>query len=121
MLDVLHRALAKELHRAGRPPGLTSAWRVSPTSTRSSASTRHPLGELPLKPRSPHVDSIRTLFAQVPEARARGYKSRFSFNVAGGRCEACSGAGVKTIEMQFLSDVEVPCDVCEDAASTRRH
>ncbi|MCB9679881.1 MAG: excinuclease ABC subunit UvrA [Alphaproteobacteria bacterium] len=59
------------------------------------------------------MDLLRDLFAQTEEARARGYtKSRFSFNVKGGRCEDCEGAGVKTIEMQFLPDVEVPCETC---------
>ena len=57
---------------------------------------------------------IRSLFARLPESKARGYKpGRFSFNVAGGRCEECQGAGVKTIEMQFLADVQVPCESCE--------
>ena len=57
---------------------------------------------------------IRMLFTQLPESKARGYKlGRFSFNVKGGRCEECQGAGVKTIEMNFLPDVHVPCEVCK--------
>ncbi|MEZ7853065.1 MAG: excinuclease ABC subunit UvrA [SAR324 cluster bacterium] len=59
------------------------------------------------------LDPIRDLFSLMPEAKARGYKKgRFSFNVKGGRCEDCQGAGLKTIEMQFLSDVQIPCDTC---------
>ena len=59
-------------------------------------------------------DMIRDVFAQTPDAKARGYKpNRFSFNVKGGRCEACSGDGIIKIEMHFLSDVYVPCEVCK--------
>src|SRR3989338_4550225 len=59
-------------------------------------------------------DHIRDIFSETIEARARGYKKgRFSFNVKGGRCEKCQGAGLIKIEMQFLSDVYVTCDVCE--------
>ena len=59
------------------------------------------------------LDPIRDLFSLMPEAKARGYKKgRFSFNVKGGRCEDCQGAGLKTIEMQFLSNVQIPCDTC---------
>jgi excinuclease ABC subunit A len=66
-------------------------------------------------------DMIRELFAQTPDAKIRGYKNgRFSFNVKGGRCEACRGDGIIKIEMHFLPDVYVPCEVCKDRRKMQR-
>ncbi len=117
MAEVLYRALARDLYGSRDEPGEHDRSRAWPRSTRSSRSTRaRSAGRLaPIRPRT-RVSSgpIRELFAGVPEARLRGYKpGRFSFNVKGGRCENCKGDGIIKIEMQFLPDVYVPCEVCK--------
>ena len=90
--------------------------RACSTSTRSSPSTRAPLGARRRSNPATYTgvfNEIRNLFTQLPEAKIRGYKpGRFSFNVVGGRCETCKGAGLRTLEMNFLPDVHVPCEDC---------
>jgi excinuclease ABC subunit A len=117
MMDILHRALAMELHDAGTDPGKHDSIDGIEHIDKVVRIDQAPIGRTPRSNPATYTgiwDEIRNLFSQVSESRTRGYtKSRFSFNVTGGRCEACTGAGVKTIAMQFLSDVEVPCDVCQ--------
>ncbi|HZM01346.1 MAG TPA: excinuclease ABC subunit UvrA, partial [Planctomycetota bacterium] len=113
---VLKRALAKTLHGAEERPGehreLTGVEHIDKVVEIDQL----PIGRTPRSNPATYtgaMDLIREVFAGTPEARVRGYaRGRFSFNVAGGRCEECQGAGVNTIEMQFLPDVEVSCERC---------
>ena len=97
-----------------RPSTASRAWSIS---TRLIAIDQSPIGRTPRSNPATYIkvfDEIRELFTQLPEAKARGYKpGRFSFNVTGGRCEACEGNGSNQLEMDFLADVWVTCPVCE--------
>jgi excinuclease ABC subunit A len=121
--QTLHPALAQALHNAKQRPGdhdrLTGLEKVD----KAINITQAPIGRTPRSNPATYVSvytDIRTIFSQVPEARARGYQpGRFSFNLKGGRCEACSGHGRKKIEMHFLPDVWVTCDVCHGTRFNR--
>ncbi|MDY0062869.1 MAG: excinuclease ABC subunit UvrA, partial [Myxococcota bacterium] len=113
----LRRALAQRFHGAEDPPGLHDGIDGLEQLDKVIEIDQDPIGRTPRSNPATYVklfDGIRDLFADLPEARARGYqKGRFSFNVKGGRCEECQGAGVKEIELQLLAPVAVPCEVCE--------
>ncbi|HEU4429332.1 MAG TPA: excinuclease ABC subunit UvrA, partial [Myxococcota bacterium] len=114
--DTLHRALAQRLHRAQAEPGAFDSLTGDEVLERVVDVDQAPIGRTPRSNPATYAgvfDGIRTLFAAVPEARARGYgKGRFSFNVKGGRCESCQGDGSLRVEMHFLPDLFVPCEVC---------
>ena len=114
--EILAKALAHELQGARARPGAHDAIEGLEHLDKVVVIDQSPIGRTPRSNPATYTGLftlVRELFAQVPEARARGYKpGRFSFNVKGGRCEACSGDGYNQIEMQFLPDVTVPCEVC---------
>jgi len=115
--DILYRKLAQELHRARTQPGRCREVRGIEHLDKVIDVNQSPIGRTPRSNPATYTgvfNDIRDLFAQTPEAKMRGYKpGRFSFNVKGGRCEACQGDGIIKIEMHFLPDVYVPCEVCK--------
>jgi excinuclease ABC subunit A len=123
--QTLHPALAQVLHRSQAQPGDHDRLEGLDESRvdKVISITQDPIGRTPRSNPATYVGvytNIRELFAQVPEAKARGYKpGRFSFNVKGGRCEDCHGHGKKKIEMHFLPDVWVTCDVCHGTRFNR--
>ncbi len=123
MVDVLYQALAKELHRAKSMPGDHDDIEGLDQIDKVINIDQSPIGRTPRSNPATYTklfDHIRKLFAELPESKIRGYKpGRFSFNVHGGRCESCQGQGQLRIEMQFLPDVYVPCEVCKGTRFNR--
>ena len=114
--DILYRALAKQLYRSREEPGEHKAISGVENIDKVIRIDQSPIGRTPRSNPATYTGvftQIRDLYAMLPEARERGYKAgRFSFNVQGGRCEACQGEGQRRIEMNFLPDVYVLCEVC---------
>ncbi|MFN8585840.1 MAG: excinuclease ABC subunit UvrA [Dehalococcoidia bacterium] len=121
--EILAKRLAYELHAARERPGAHAAFEGIEHVDKVVRIDQSPIGRTPRSNPATYTGLftvVRDLFAAVPESRARGYgPGRFSFNVKGGRCEACSGDGYNQIEMQFLPDVTVPCEVCHGARYNR--
>jgi excinuclease ABC subunit A len=114
--DILYRSLARELYGSRETPGEHTRIRGFDNLDKAVRIDQSPIGRTPRSNPATYTGvftAIRDLFAMLPESRERGYKAgRFSFNVQGGRCEACQGEGQRRIEMNFLPDVYVQCEVC---------
>ncbi|MFZ5878442.1 MAG: excinuclease ABC subunit UvrA [Chloroflexota bacterium] len=123
MTDILHNALAAKLMGARSIPGEHDHIEGIEHLDKIINIDQSPIGRTPRSNPGTYTglfDEMRNLFAELPESKIRGYKpGRFSFNVHGGRCEACQGQGELRIEMQFLPDVYVPCDVCHGSRFNR--
>jgi len=123
MIEILYKALAQYLYRSHTQPGEYERIEGLEHIDKIINIDQSPIGRTPRSNPGTYTglfDQIRQLFAELPESKIRGYKpGRFSFNVHGGRCEACQGQGQLRIEMQFLPDVYVPCDVCHGARFNR--
>ena len=115
--EILYKRLARDLNRARVKPGKHKDIRGLEHLDKIINIDQSPIGRTPRSNPATYTglfDLVRDVFSQTPEAKVRGYqKGRFSFNVKGGRCEACSGDGILKIEMHFLPDVYVPCEVCD--------
>ena len=123
MTDILYSALAAKLNGAHTSPGEHQRIDGIEHLDKIIEIDQSPIGRTPRSNPGTYTglfDEIRKLFAELPESKVRGYKpGRFSFNVHGGRCEACQGQGMLRIEMQFLPDIYVPCDVCHGTRFNR--
>jgi excinuclease ABC subunit A len=123
IIDTLYRALAQQLHHAKERPGALTAIDGLDQLDKVIDIDQAPIGRTPRSNPATYTGvftDIRDLFARLPEARVRGYgPGRFSFNVKGGRCEACQGDGILRIEMHFLPDVYVQCEICRGARYNR--
>lgn len=123
MVDILYNVLARELHGAHTQAGDYDRIEGLEHIDKIINIDQSPIGRTPRSNPGTYTgifDEVRALFAEMAESKMRGYKSgRFSFNVHGGRCEACQGQGQLRIEMQFLPDIYVPCDVCHGARFNR--
>lgn len=121
--EILWKGLTNIINRTNHPVGKHDALTGSEETERVIIIDQSPIGRTPRSNPATYTkcfDHIRDIFARTPEARARGYKpGRFSFNVDGGRCDNCRGDGVIRIEMHFLADVEIPCEVCKGARYNR--
>jgi len=121
--EILYKRLATDLNGARRHAGLHREIRGMEALDKVIAIDQSPIGRTPRSNPATYTGvftDIRELFAQTRDAKVKGYKSnRFSFNVKGGRCEACSGDGILKIEMHFLADIYVPCEVCKGARYNR--
>lgn len=115
--EVLYKTIAKELNGSNEKPGRCKEVKGIENIDKIINIDQSPIGRTPRSNPATYTgvfDSIREIFATTNEAKLRGYeKGRFSFNVSGGRCEACSGDGILKIEMHFLPDIYVPCEVCK--------
>jgi excinuclease ABC subunit A len=121
--DILYRSLMQRIYKSKTPPGLHTAVDGLEALDKVINIDQQPIGRTPRSNPATYTgvfDHVRKLFAQTQEAKVRGYlPGRFSFNVKGGRCEACAGDGTIKIEMHFLPDVYVPCEICKGSRYNR--